>query len=69
LNKANLRNNKVQISVLGDVLLLWKPKALCNSLGVPVTKNDKCLNVTNMMTIATAYPKSGENKHDHYFST
>jgi len=33
-----LKNDKVQIFPdVGDILLLWKPKALSNSLGVPVT--------------------------------
>jgi len=39
LHKIVLKNDEMQIfSALGDILLLWKPKALSNSPDVPVTK-------------------------------
>jgi len=39
LHKNRFKNDKMQIfPVLGDILLLWKPKALSNSPFVPVTK-------------------------------
>jgi len=39
LHKIVLKNDEMQIfPARGDILLLWKPKALNNSPGVPVTK-------------------------------